>query len=741
MVKRELIWEVDGDGAVIRPTAPQYGGVQGDHNITRAVFVVAEGTVWTDPVNAVYIECEDNAGNIDTTEQLTVANGKVSYLLPRAWTQYGGITTLRLVAEGPGVNGGMAYTPKAATYFDSRQNAIHKVDGLLKGRLATAEMRISEVAAAAEAAATLTVTAEEAAKKAAESAALAADGAQKAAQQAEEAVSGKVDKFDTEEYAFAISDKAGNVAFAITEEGEVDFSGLDELKDAAAEVEKLGGDVDNLKQKNINAYPTTQYAFAVADGNGNVALAVTNEGEVQHANVGTGGGANGGVSGGVSGGASVASTVDYAKCGLPVLYLNGDTSAMTKETPVTLNCRLITAKGYTGVASTIIFTGTCECKWQGSSSVSRGYPKRNYTIKFDTAFEATRVWPKDTERVTNFAKSWGEQKKYCFKANWVDPSAARNVVCAKLWGQVVKSRAEQYGNVPEKLVNSPNYGAIDGFPCIIVLNDEFLGLYTFNIPKDDWMFNMGDGTAEYVVAAENNNLSACGFSAAATFANEEDFAIEYIPDDVADETLIASFNDAIGAVMNSSKSSAWETEVAPYFDVDAAIDYLIFVCCIGARDNLRKNALYATYDGVKWFMSAYDLDTTFGANVHAKGWYPVVNDRNQFAESCKMHRVFDRIVNYSKDKLKKRYEELRVGTKDEDGRVVEPGILSDENVWYMLNNFVNDIPRVVYNADAEKWTSDSGARPMLATTTANVDNYMHYYRMHCAYLDKEIEAL
>lgn len=454
------------------------------------------------------------------------------------------------------------------------------------------------------------------------------------------------------------------------------------------------------------------YAFGVCDEDGNVVFAISNEGEVQY--VGKG-----------EGGTGVATTFDYTKCGLPVLYLNGDTTGMTKEDAVTLNSRLVTAKG------TAIFNGTCTCKWQGSSSVERGYPKRNYTIKFDTEFEATRAWPNDTERVTNIEKPWGEQKKYCMKANWIDPSGARNVVCAKLWASVVKDRAERYGNVHEKLVNAPNCGAIDGFPVIISINGEFTGLYTFNIPKDDWQFNMGDGVAEYIVAGESNSEASCGFTALASFVDEEDFAIEYKPDDVTDDALIASFNTAIGAVKDSPKSSAWETEVAPYFDIDSAIDYLIFVCCIGARDNLRKNALYATYDGVKWFMSAYDLDSTFGANVHAKGWYKVVNDRNQFAESCSMHRVFDRIVNYSKDKLKARYAELR------------STVLSDENVWFMLNNFVNDIPRTIYNMDADKWGDkvDIRKRPMGATTTANVDNYMHYYRMHCAYLDKEIDAL
>lgn len=508
---------------------------------------------------------------------------------------------------------------------------------------------------------------------------------------------GPLDVHEVEDYAFAVADEDGNVAFGIKPDGET-----------------VGTFPDNVARAKLAPITSTKdYAYAVCDEGGQVVFAITHDGEVKY--IGAGSGASGG-----------GSTFDLTKCGLPILYLEGDTSGMSKEKEDAKEL------AYTFGAN----TGTCKVRWQGSSSVSRGYPKRNYTIEFDTEFEATEVWGHDGERVVNFAKPWGAQKKYCAKANWIDPSGARNVVCARLWAAIVADRATRYGTVPEKLVNAPNYGAIDGFPIIIVINDEFTGLYTFNIPKEDWMFNMGDGAAEYVVACESNEtmLASCRWSGPATFEDEEDYAIEVIPDGVEDSVLIGSFNTAINEMVNATQSAEWENDVAPYFDVDAAIDYMIFVCCIGGRDNLRKNVLYGTYDGIKWFMSAYDLDTTFGANVHNKGWYPVINDRNQFYEASTMHRVFSYIYKFSKERLKTRYAELR------------SSVLSDENVWYMLNNFVSNIPLTVYNMDAERWSDKLDNAPgrktaMQSTAAANVNNYMHYYRMHCAYLDKEIEAL
>lgn len=150
----------------------------------------------------------------------------------------------------------------------------------------------------------------------------------------------------------------------------------------------------------------------------------------------------------------------FDTCGLPALYLTGDVTGMSKDNAVTLDYVY-------GELS-----GTATVKWQGASSL--GYPKKNYTIKFDNAFEAV--------------EGWGVQDKYCLKANYIDFSHARNVVSAKLWGEIVKSRT----NANAKLSALPNGGAVDGFPCIVMLNGNFHGLYTFNIPKAGWLYGMGN---------------------------------------------------------------------------------------------------------------------------------------------------------------------------------------------------------------------------------------------------------
>ena len=401
--------------------------------------------------------------------------------------------------------------------------------------------------------------------------------------------------------------------------------------------------------------------------------------------------------------------------GLPILRLSGDISEMTKETKVNLTYSIFGK------------TGTCTCKWQGSSSLR--YPKKNFTIAaMDPAIDAWSLWAKwvnswrsqtgNISRVSTESK-WGTRNKYCLKANWIDPSAMRNIVCARLWGQVVASRNQVIGNLEE----APNYGAIDGFPVCLMINNSFAGLYTFNVPKDAYTFSMGEGSAEYVVSGESNSAQSCRWKATATGSGEDgdDYEIVCSPDGVDNSIVIASLNAAIAKAVASHAD--WETECGDYIDIESVMDYFIFVNCVGAHDNLARNVLYGTYDGQKWFMSAYDLDTTFGSDPYGSSWFETVNDRNQFKEAAAMHRLCHLACKYSTAKFVARYKELRAG------------ILSDDHVWYELSRFAVDIPENGYRQDREKWPTMPG------TTTANMHQYMEFYRMHCAYLDKEVAAM
>ena len=401
------------------------------------------------------------------------------------------------------------------------------------------------------------------------------------------------------------------------------------------------------------------------------------------------------VSGSETGEVVVEDDFDVTAYNLPILELSGDTTLMDKDNAVDMQ---------------YVYgdrTGTVSVKWQGSSSIA--YPKKNYTLKFDNAFEAR--------------EGWGAQKKYCLKANWVDASHARNIVSAKLWGQVVRSRAD----VPGDLDALPNCGAIDGFPCIITINGRFWGLYTWNIPKDGWMLGMGSGENEAIFCAEGNggpNGTGAGGPEAfkqTVSAVGTGFDLEYAPDKDNAQWAVNSLNSLITDCINATPTAPGTT-LDSRLDWNSAIDYLIFVGLFQGEDNMVKNYLLYTKDGTKWGFTPYDMDGTWGARWNGKSWgkpagYPV------YANLCAAHKLY-RIIREGKTAdFKARYKELRAS------------VLSEENVYLTFLEFLCAIPVAIYNAEHERWAG-------LPSTNINAfAQITAWYRMRVKALDAEVEAM
>lgn len=387
--------------------------------------------------------------------------------------------------------------------------------------------------------------------------------------------------------------------------------------------------------------------------------------------------------------------------GLPVLYLTGDISpiAVSKDNKVTLD--------YTyGERS-----GTCTLKGQGASSyktaqalVNEGKAgKFNYTINFDTAFEAT--------------EGWGAQQKYCLKANFIDSTHSRNVVSAKIWGKIVKSRT-----VANTTLNAlPNGGAIDGFPIIIIVNGKFHGLYTFNIPKDGWMFGLvEDATKTQAMVGANQHSPATQFKGELA-GDESDFELEFVSDENNTAWVSTSLNRLINACVNSWGGDL-DDVVGQYLDWDSAIDYYILVVVLRGSDMVDKNFLLTTYDGEKWIFTAYDMDTTYGLQWDGSMLNrPVTNIK--FTDCAEINRVFELIKRFKTNELKARYNVLRAD------------ILSESRLYQTFENFAWAIPSPVALEDIKVYPTIPGS------SVNGIDQICRWIRQRLESCDMWIDAL
>ncbi|MBQ7141098.1 MAG: CotH kinase family protein [Bacilli bacterium] len=374
---------------------------------------------------------------------------------------------------------------------------------------------------------------------------------------------------------------------------------------------------------------------------------------------------------------------------LDKIYLTGDMSNISKENEVKLKVK------YSG--TNLNFEKYATLKWQGSSSIA--YEKKNYTIKL---FEDENY----NNKYKISANNWDLRNKYVLKANYVDYTHARNIVSAKLWGQVVKSRK----NVNSRLTALVNGGAIDGYPVELYINDEYYGLYTFNTAKDENLFNMKNDN-EFLIADDSWKDDSL-FKKTVDF-NDPDTGWETIyTGNKTDEEVENSINALINFTINND-GKAFKDGIGNYLDIDASIDYLIYIYYICASDNSAKNMLWASFDSKIWFPSAYDLDSTFGNGAPTMGFYgydimlPSIDTNNTIVANTPHEMLlWTRILNNYRDEIKVRYNELRTT------------ILTSDNVIKLFNQFKNQVSDKVYNNNLIRWPN---------LPKSNEDNYNQIY--------------
>ena len=322
---------------------------------------------------------------------------------------------------------------------------------------------------------------------------------------------------------------------------------------------------------------------------------------------------------------------------IPKVFING----VIPTTKDDVNAEL------TYISKTLSFHAYIEIKCQGNSSMS--YPKKNFTIKL---FEDEAR----SKKLKINLKGWGKQNKFVLKANWIDISHLRNVVSARIWGDIVKSRPN-YEEYPEELRTSPNQGAIDGFPVKVYNNGVYQGRYTWNIPKDKWMANMDDDLDEHCILCGENYDSGC--FRALPLIDESDWSDEI--HDTVPQLIKTSWTNAINFVMNSSDDE-FKANLGNYFDVQSLLDYHVYGMYMCGIDQYGKNQIYMTYDGVKWIASMYDLDSTWGLYWNGQTILAYNYDRGQYEDQVQGrlgNLLYERLEALFFDELQTRWLELR----------------------------------------------------------------------------------
>ena len=289
---------------------------------------------------------------------------------------------------------------------------------------------------------------------------------------------------------------------------------------------------------------------------------------------------------------------------------------------------------------------------------------------------------------------WGEQTEFCWKANYIDPTHAGNVVSARLAGQMNKA----YGVLDQ----APNGGSVDGIPVWLCINDEAVGLYTWCIPKAAWMFGMDESDPNHIVMCGEGPLDGCNF-ASEDYIHDDEWSVEV----GADEDLAFEKFDRLYQFINTSTNEEFKADFDQYLDLDACLNYYCYVMITDAMDNLNNNMLLVTYDGEIWSPALYDLDSLWGI-------YWTGKETCGGGEELLEHEsvLWTKLRECFGTEMKQRYAELR------------SDILSEENIWNTFEAFIGSIPYPYYDYDTAMWNADGEMIRTLDLMKQQVADYL-----------------
>ncbi len=305
------------------------------------------------------------------------------------------------------------------------------------------------------------------------------------------------------------------------------------------------------------------------------------------------------------------------------IYLDGDTTGMTKDDAVMLDLLILDEYGNT------VFSGKSKTAWQGSGSLA--YPNKNLSLKLRDRNDTD-------EKIKLSVFPEYATSTYHLKCNYADYSMVRNSVGSKM----AMSFDDTVFPVDAPMV-------VNSVPAILYLNGEFNGCYTLNTKQDDDLFGMD---------TEKNPLTQIVYrSGLGSFVMSN---FEYRSDGTETAEIQAKLKRLVDWCTNADDAT-FVGEFENYLSLRNAINYWIFADVACASDSMINNWTIATWDGFKWYMLWYDLDIIFGLFRNEGPAYHPSQPTSDLLnlQYTVANPIWRKLYNNFFDEIKERYWELR----------------------------------------------------------------------------------
>ena len=407
---------------------------------------------------------------------------------------------------------------------------------------------------------------------------------------------------------------------------------------------------------------------------------------------------------------------NYNNTTLPVIRMYGDTTNMTLETPVSMRIKYTSpSEDLYGQSFDLPY---CQVNWQGTSSLQ--YVLKNFTARLKDENMAVYEYSPYTNGI--------KEDTYCFKADYMESTHSRNVGVAKFVNACL------YDTKNPMQVKDPNIrNTVNGFPCLLYINDELQGVYNFNLDRystKSFGYTDPEKCLVYEVSANSDTTAGAFYKWTESSGKDKlsyyksDFECLYPPTRAAGNDNMSELIRLIEWV-NDSSDEDFKDNFELYFDKEYVLRYYLYVLVFGAIDSLGKNMKLATWDGLKWYPQVYDADTTIG--LDNTGFLKFGTDIEMGDEgvfNTTGSQLWKRIVLLFQEELKQEYALMR-----------QDRFTVDNIMKYLYGEQISQIPATFYNKDMQKKYLDWGSSYLYALHGSGEQHIRKWIRERIVYVD------
>ena len=389
---------------------------------------------------------------------------------------------------------------------------------------------------------------------------------------------------------------------------------------------------------------------------------------------------------------------NYNNTTLPRMDLYGDTTNMTPYQTVDMRIQYTSPNEEKYGPSFNTGIQNNPVKIQGTSSLQ--YVRHNYTIYLKDEYGNPMMY-----------NPYGEGKAmpdsvFCLKADYIESSHGNNTGMANFINDNVYDT-----KLPPQLENPAMRSTIAGFPIVVYMNGEYLGVYNFNHDRYStesygYDYKKYPNMLVYEINS-NSNTSAGAFyrygdnPESSANINERDYYARDFKliygNRTSDSDTYSEIKSLVEWVSVAEQDLFRET-ISEHFNKEYLFRYLLTVLMIGGVDSLGKNMKITTFDGKVWYPTFYDLDTCLG--IDNSGYLTIQPDVEieEGSFNTSNSNLWTKVMNYFASELKEEWALMRQGR-----------FTLDNLLKYVIENQIEVIPAKYYNDDAQVKYLDFGS--------------------------------